>query len=189
MSIEHQYFDFNQMDRTLAFLEDGRDPDLWHQIVDGLNYDSPWALDYVLWIVRQPDCDLATAALAFVSLRCAPYVYGAPDTARHFDDRHLRIATEICHRSAASHYTRAKIGWHAPEHHPSPASVLADIRSTCHARGLAPDQTFLPIPEAVLGANFDKPPAPVNYFVDEGGFSHMNTMDPFMQAIMGFKRH
>ncbi|WP_347311267.1 DUF4274 domain-containing protein [Defluviimonas sp. SAOS-178_SWC] len=184
---EDMTFSFEDWERTIGFLEGGRDPDLWHQLVDGMNYDDPRALDYVLWIVRQPDCDIATAALTFVSLRCADHVCAAPRLHSGADDRVSRIASEICARSEASGYTRAKIGWHAPDHIPTPAAVLADIRANCAKLGLAAGRTHLPIPAAVLGADFDKPPAAASYFVDEGGFTHMSAMDPFMQAIMGFR--
>ncbi|MGB3179009.1 MAG: DUF4274 domain-containing protein [Albidovulum sp.] len=181
------HYGFGDWERTIGFLESERNPDLWHQIVDGMNYDSPWALDYVLWIVRQPDCDAATAALAFVYLGCAPYVYASHDAGSYADERVSLVASEICNRSNGASYTRARIGWHAPDHIPTPATVLKDIRENCDRLGLTVGQTFLPIPSSVLGAGFDKPPAPTEYFVDEGGFSHMSTMDPFMQSIMGFK--
>lgn len=189
MSKEELYFGFEDRDRTFAWLQKERNPDLWHHILYGMNYDSPSALDYIQWIVSQPDCDVATAAAALIHCQCWHYVYQSPDEHAYADARQLLIASEVCHRSENAGYSRARIGWHPPYGGPSPASVLEKIHAGCAERGLAGGKTLLPVPATILGANFDKPPAPVEYFIDEGGFSHLSTMDPFMQKIMGFKSH
>jgi hypothetical protein len=40
-----------------------RSPDVWHSVAEHLNWD--FAEDVIEWIVSQPQCDLATAALVF----------------------------------------------------------------------------------------------------------------------------
>lgn len=43
-------------------LENAPDTDIFHNIIDGLNWDIPDSLDIAIWIFSHPQCDAATAA-------------------------------------------------------------------------------------------------------------------------------
>jgi hypothetical protein len=58
----------NEQSAMIAWLQQ-RSPDVWHAVAGYLNWDS--AEDVIEWIISQPQCDLATAALLFWK--------GAPD--------------------------------------------------------------------------------------------------------------
>lgn len=187
MTDDTSSFAFEDSERLLGWLQTERNPDLWHHIVFGMNFDSRHTLDYIGWIVRQSDCDVATAAAVLILCEGWRHVFTPRDSTRETDPRLFEIASTICHGSESGAYTRARIGWHAPDYMPTPTATLARIYAACAERGIAAGKTTLPVPRRVLGADFDKPQAPVEYFIDETGLYHLSTMDPFMQEMMGYR--
>jgi hypothetical protein len=91
-------------------------PDLWHRFADGVNWDG--SLEGLYWVVSQPECDKATAALLFWK--------GLPTDHDYEDDDQLmgddRYAVEpllkyIAARFNTVGFNRSEIGYHFAQSH------------------------------------------------------------------------
>lgn len=90
------------------------DPDLWHMAVAHLNYDLPQVPGLLTWILDQPDCDAATAALILRAV-------DVPDVAGRRIDRlsgYPAVAAAVCRRAEGVGFARREL---------SIASVAPDI--------------------------------------------------------------
>jgi hypothetical protein len=94
----------------LEWLPGNSDPDLWHLLVSNLNYDYKETLEIIRWIVNQPDCDGATAALALSMI--------SPDDSMYFENRDecgefeaisRDICRCVCERSEAGQYSNFEL--------------------------------------------------------------------------------
>lgn len=81
------------------WLEANRDPDLWHLIVQQVNFDLGATKRFVEWVVEQPDCDRATAAFLFLEMNGPECVAIPPDRAVSSTDLSYRLISRICARS------------------------------------------------------------------------------------------
>lgn len=100
---------FKQVSELLDWLPDNSDPDLWHLLVANLNYDYEDTLKVVHWIVSQPDCDRATAALALFLINADAYIgYETLEACDGWDRHYWSIARTICERSEAGLYPRSR---------------------------------------------------------------------------------
>lgn len=101
---------FKQVDELLAWLPEQRDPDLWHLLVDGLNYDHESAWKVVEWIVQQPECDRATAALALIRISADVYMsYETIDACSDWDRTGWSIARIVSDRSNRGDYIQQNL--------------------------------------------------------------------------------
>jgi hypothetical protein len=80
-------------------------PSQRHAIVRLLKPDGP-SLQVLRWIVRQPDCDVATASMIFWRLRCLP----PKEPAKAAEDRG-QILELIVTRACANEYSENRIAW------------------------------------------------------------------------------
>ena len=87
------------------WLDDNRDPDLWHLIVRHFNYDAPCAMQFCDWAIEQPECDKATAALIFI-LCCGESYIGKPTSEL---DKDGEIIAKLVRRSEGSGFARNEL--------------------------------------------------------------------------------
>ena len=87
----------------LNWLEEYRDPDFWPELIRGMNPDLDAALPVIGWIVQQPDCDRATAAMAFVLLGGDIIVGKSRADLR---GQRENLCADICERAANGGYER-----------------------------------------------------------------------------------
>lgn len=81
------------------------DPDLWHMAVVNLNYDLPHVPGLLTWIVQQPDCDAATAALILRAVN-------VPEVAGRRIDRlsgYAAVAAAVCLRAEGPGFARREL--------------------------------------------------------------------------------
>ena len=94
---------------TIAGLEQSRDPDLWHLVPGGFNFDSERTFEVLNWIIEQPECDRATAALIFLRLCGSDYV-GKPIIPEDERSRPTaEIINKICKRSESEGFARSEL--------------------------------------------------------------------------------
>ena len=93
-----------------------RSPDLWHRFADGVNWDR--SLEGLYWVVRQPECDRATAALIFWKGEPSGYDY-EDDDQRMGDDPYAvePLLKFIAQRFNADGFPRAEIAYHFQKSH------------------------------------------------------------------------
>ncbi|MBO6602593.1 MULTISPECIES: hypothetical protein [Paracoccaceae] len=175
--------------QLLAWMVECPDPNLWHEIVVGLDLTTGLGLDSALWIVQQPECDMATAAAALVRLEAWEYIIVPTEKKRYADARIFEIARAVCMRSQTDGYQRNRIGWDHSRLHHSPKVLLHHIYAFCEQKGLAHDQTYLPIPVSLLSGDFDKALPLQEYIADESGLTHVSALDPVTQKGMGYTLH
>jgi hypothetical protein len=94
------------------WLERNRDPDLWHVIVANFNYDLECTMDFCKWVIKQPDCDRATAAWIFLGCEGQRYV----GKSRADLNEYGKIIEEIVSISEGRGYSRnelslSSMGW------------------------------------------------------------------------------
>ncbi|SHH80078.1 DUF4274 domain-containing protein [Marivita hallyeonensis] len=91
----------------LAWQEKAPDPDLWHQMLNELNYDIPGNVALLHWVVRQPSCDRATAAALFLML-FGQHMVGMPSLAvkERFPGS---LVFEICDRATKQGFARSEL--------------------------------------------------------------------------------
>ncbi|MBA4174733.1 MAG: hypothetical protein C0511_19285 [Hyphomicrobium sp.] len=96
--------------RQIAFMQ-GKSPDLWHRFADGVNWDG--SLEGLYWVVRQPACDRATAAMIFWKGEPAGYDY-EDDDRRMGDDPYAvePLLKFIAKRFNTDGFPRAEIAYH-----------------------------------------------------------------------------
>lgn len=100
---------FKQVSELLGWLPGNSDPDLWHLLVANLNYDYEDTLKVVFWIISQPDCDRATAALAIFLISPDAYMgYETLEECEGWDRHYWLIAKTICERSEAGLYPQSR---------------------------------------------------------------------------------
>lgn len=101
---------FKPVDQIGEWLPGNGDPDLWHLLVGGLSFDHERTLDIVDWIVRQPDCDRATAALTIAHI--GAYAYKQLETLEQNEDwsHHVQaIVRTVCERSEVGLYPISRL--------------------------------------------------------------------------------
>jgi hypothetical protein len=117
------------------------DPDVWHIVATHWNWDYGRAP--LLWIVRQKNCDIATALEVFLLAEPSHYFrYGAAHSSVSVDDLEvLDFLADIRQRLAQSLYERSEIGFDGEER----LRVINRALTTAEDKALA--QSFFP-PEA-----------------------------------------
>ncbi|WP_170385399.1 DUF4274 domain-containing protein [Ruegeria atlantica] len=90
----------------LGWMEEFRDPDFWPVFVKGINHDLDATLPIIEWIVRQPDCDRATAAMIFVTFGGDSIVGKNKGDLRAEEER---ICAYICDRLNDGGYARQEL--------------------------------------------------------------------------------
>jgi Domain of unknown function (DUF4274) len=102
-----------RLEGTIAWLKQNS-PDDWHRVALDFNWGEPlYLLD---WIVRQPDCDIATAVTIF--WKGEPECWLEEDgSVEHeapngFSDLNKALCVYIAERVAAKGYTRSQIAFH-----------------------------------------------------------------------------
>ncbi len=174
----------HETDRLLEWLEEYREPDLWHQMMFSLNYDANNTMDYVLWFVQQPDCDIATAVSAFSMTYAFECVY---TKTRPLDGRVFDLAEIISNNSENGYYTRSKIGGVESMLDIPPVKVLEEISKGCELLLPENQDPYLPIPRKILTESFPKKYIPTPYFVDESAVVRIDSMDEEVRRILGFQ--
>ncbi|MBK9082905.1 MAG: DUF4274 domain-containing protein [Rhizobiales bacterium] len=118
--------------RLLGWLErQPPQPDLWHEIA--VNSDPDGMDEIFLWIVRQPDCDAATAAHIFH----ANNSFEALDAGGRIGPARVEIATIVARRWAANDFARYELGFEERGYEEPLASYRAR-EAEAAARGEAP---------------------------------------------------
>lgn len=101
---------FKPIDQISEWLPGNGDPDLWHLLVGGLNFDHGATLDIADWIVRQPDCDRATAALTMARIGADAYMQLETTEQRQDWAHHVQaIVRTVCERSEAGLYPISRL--------------------------------------------------------------------------------
>lgn len=87
-----------------------RSPDVWHVVAGHLNWD--FAIDVLEWIVSQPQCDLATAALLFWTGDPEQWLkYQTKDTIPDFAIEYFNISALIVNRAKSGLYNRQELAF------------------------------------------------------------------------------
>lgn len=99
--------EFDRVQAMIAWLAD-KDPDVWFEITRQLNWDtSERVLD---WIISQPSCDKANAALIFWG--CSPEHYARElATGRKSNAAPFQLMMKILRFWKKGFYTRAALAW------------------------------------------------------------------------------
>lgn len=103
------------LSKQIAFMK-GRSPDLWHRFADGVNWDT--SLEGLYWVVSQPECDRATAAMIFWKGVPSGYDY-EDDDQRMGDDPHAvePLLKHIAERFNTTGFQRSEIAYHFAKSH------------------------------------------------------------------------
>lgn len=129
-------------------------PDVWHEVAPNLNWDN--AERVLEWIVTQPQCDRATAALVFWSASPLYYMH-AMATGEWRSDDGLRIVTTILRNWKTGFYARAELAWredHRADYAAARASLGGSDPLAIPADLVAPLKGRKPnVPEALLPEN------------------------------------
>jgi hypothetical protein len=150
----------------LKELEALDDPDVWHLIVNGFNYDLEVTWRAVDWIVGRPECDAATAALAFLRLQGEDYVgkrvpeLGEPAESP-FDA--ARIVAKICLRSEGAGFARSDLSLRCVGEDDDQRALLARL---VEREGERPEPGRIPAPRRLLANVFDGRPPDTPYRVE-----------------------
>ena len=108
MPAAHEDFDNRDHPQAMINWLARQTPDVWHEAAPNLNWDNS---ERVLeWIISQPQCDRATAALIFWTANPLYYMRALASGAYRSDDS-LRIVTTILRKWKAGFYTRAELAW------------------------------------------------------------------------------
>jgi hypothetical protein len=131
-----------------AWLKRYPDPDLWHVMVAEFNYDLPDVWKLFEWIVAQPQCGRATAALLFLQID-GPRIIGLSPGVPGKQDKSAKLAIKIVTRSEGpkgfpENLLSLSDGRFADDQRP----LLAKLR----AKPMAVDG--VPVPERLLGEPF-----------------------------------
>lgn len=107
-------------DRFVAFarwLMATRDPDIWHIVAKNWNWDYDRAVP--LWIIRQKDCDLATALEVFFLASPSYYFRWGDDRSSvpaGWERENYDFLAELRQRLAQGFYTRSEIAYDGERH-------------------------------------------------------------------------
>lgn len=184
----YEYFPMNgigshETDKLLEWLEEYREPDLWHQMMFSLNYDAESTMDYLLWFVQQPDCDIATAVCAFSITYAFECVY---TETRPYDGRVHDLAEIICNNSETGFYTRSEIGGVNNMLDIPPSKVLQKINEACKKLLQNNQEPYLPIPQTILSKSFQEEYSKTPYYVDESAVVRIDSMGEEARRILGY---
>lgn len=112
MSAVHYLDDDRDHARAMIAWLDRQLPDVWHEVATHLNWDN--AVPVLDWIVSQPRCDRATAAL--ILWRANPlYAMRLLATCTWRGEDSLHVVTKIVRNWKTGFYTRSELAW--PEDH------------------------------------------------------------------------
>lgn len=102
------------------------DPDVWHGAVTGWNTDAGYAP--IRWVMRQPDCDRATARFLFFLLDVYGFAdqFGRTDLPQH-QSLAVEIARELWDRIQGGFYRRSGLEF-TPQPY-LPAWVIEKVRA------------------------------------------------------------
>ena len=108
MSAVHYQDDDRDHTRAMIAWLDRQLPDVWHEVATHLSWDS--AVPVLDWIVSQPRCDKATAAL--ILWRANPlYTMRLLATGDWRGERSLHVVTKIVRNWKTGFYTRSELAW------------------------------------------------------------------------------
>lgn len=107
------------------------DPDVWHGAVTGWNTDGGYTP--IRWVMRQPDCDRATARFLFFYLDVYGFAeqFGRTDLPQYHAEA-VEIAKELWDRIQAGFYTRSELEFRPQPY--MPGWVIEKVRA------LSPEQ-------------------------------------------------
>jgi hypothetical protein len=87
-----------------------RSPDGWHLVADALNWD--FAVDATEWIVSQPQCDVATAALLFWKAYPEKWLkYSDADAIPDYHLHNFNFVNKLAERANSGFYTRRELAF------------------------------------------------------------------------------
>ena len=111
---------------TIAFVTwlKAGSPDDWHHTAMHWNWDNDIAP--LLWIIRQPDCDLATAVEIYYL--ADPYHYFSPKSDRAPEDRgeYYALIMEIRERVASGQFRRRELAFDSTGYFSEPITRISD---------------------------------------------------------------
>jgi hypothetical protein len=162
---EREYLDASKPGfiEALASLNE---PELWHLIVNEFSYDLSCTYEVLDWIVDQPECDAATAALAFIRIWGEDYVgqpYPGATEARH--NRSLSIAARICRRSEGAWFERTELSLDCVGERNDQGPLLERAIAKFAKRSAEGFEGRIPIPRRLLGHVFEGRPPSTTFFV------------------------
>jgi Domain of unknown function (DUF4274) len=110
MSVHDETNDDDEIDHSQAMIDwlADKDPDVWFEVTQHLNWDS--AERVLDWIVSQPQCDKANAAFIFWGANPLWYLPRI-GTAEHRDYGGFALIEKILKSWKARFYTRAELAW------------------------------------------------------------------------------
>jgi len=125
MAMDDTADDWDDVDHAQLMIDwlADKDPDVWFEVTQHLNWDSSTrVLD---WIVSQPQCDKANAAMIF--WRADP-LWRLPrvGTAEHKEGDSFHLIEKVLKNWKARFYTRAELAW-TEDHREDYQRVLAGI--------------------------------------------------------------
>ena len=149
--------DDNYADENRKMIEwlSGKSPEHRHFVAMGLNWD--YAETTLDWIVRQPDCDIATAVELFWltnpdELLCYPTV----DSLKYVDDWVFLLVKHVVDRAAAGDYRRSTISYNLDPNLAPIVEVYAQAEGEYRDAGLpwvAPRAFRVPFEGLTIAAN------------------------------------
>ena len=133
-----------------AFLEwqtASPDPDLWHQMLRVLNYALQGNVDFLYWLVRQPDCDRATAAALFLMLH-GHHMVGMPRDAveARFPGS---LVVELCARAEGEGFKRHELSLQYLGFANDQRPMIAEMQAL-YAQRSAQSVNAVPVPVALF---------------------------------------
>ena len=172
---------FADEDRLFAWLEEHRDPELWHQLALYMDHDSGLASKYLLWIVSQPDCDASTALAAFVIGLGHEYLYAdeAPS------DPYWQLAKAIGERANANFYRRTEIANPEPFLDANLEAVRTALRTGYERRAAQGGPLPLAPPESLFDRDFPADRFLCRYLIDQDAIVRIDALDDRVQQLLG----
>ena len=171
----------DEQDRLLRWFEKFRDPVLWHQLACELYLETPGRFDYLLWIVRQTDCDRATAAAVFVVSGAHLCLHGGEG---EYDERSMPIAAAICSAAANGSYHRSEF----PDPSPMLPASLAAVRESIDAAQVSldarKDKLRFEVPSALLNDSYPKAAFTPRYLIEQDSIVRIDRIDDRSRRIL-----
>ena len=132
--------DDDDRDRPQAMIDwlSDKDPDVWFDVTTSLNWDNSERV--LAWIVSQPQCDRANAALVFWG--CDPEYYARNSADAKPSSDGFRLLDMVLRNWKSGFYTRAQLGWSEDHQQARYRKAIASL-----PRGVDP----LAIPGDLLG--------------------------------------
>jgi hypothetical protein len=175
-------FSFSEKEKCLAWLASERKPELWPDVISGIHHDNPDAVDYIKWIVEQPDCDIGTAIVALGLTYCYEAIYLDSNPEK------TQLAEIICRNSQAGFYRRNTVGGLAGgrDKETDPVLIMENIRRGCENHLDDKTTPNLPIPYKILQAELPDESPKHDYYIDESGIFYIDDFDDYtVQIIRG----